>query len=498
MEMNMKKNFYKLIFIFTVIISAFQFVACNDIMGYSVLLWNEPEYKLQDGDIVPVYIRSNISSVYVVGVTDEEGEKKIELPLWQLTEPVSKRKVEQSKAKYAEYAHNYAFVKLDGLPCRAEPVNTAKQVYRLRKGEIIKIGGNDFVITDTSVVYASYDEYIKNLGIEKKPIEEYKDVIDPDFSHDPKVDESMTVQWHKYYFSEFDDFIESYYSKNKQDVLLWLYFEKGIEECKYLFSSNEYYYKIYAYEQKYGKTPTDKELAAEFEILPNMDVKREEYRWMYEKEFYSNIDQYAIHANCYLVSDNDYIKLAKKTGQTHPSATLGGYGDKEMYYEYTDEFGNVYISDVMTDSSDMYSRTYTVIHSTDPDLTDSWIRSNFSNIEVPHEFMEAVITPSDVFDDNMESMRSSILRGLITMAVALVLLSVCMYFIMRSALMNRIKEVGIYRAIFIQRIQSEIAIGNKVLILICFYTNTNLSSNSFFVYRQYREISMCCTTSYNF
>ena len=135
----MKKNFYKLIFIFTVIISAFQFVACNDIMGYSVLLWNEPEYKLQDGDIVPVYIRSNISSVYVVGVTDEEGEKKIELPLWQLTEPVSKRKVEQSKAKYAEYAHNYAFVKLDGLPCRAEPVNTAKQVYRLRKGEIIKI-----------------------------------------------------------------------------------------------------------------------------------------------------------------------------------------------------------------------------------------------------------------------------------------------------------------------------------------------------------------------
>ena len=100
MEMNMKKNFYKLIFIFTVIISAFQFVACNDIMGYSVLLWNEPEYKLQDGDIVPVYIRSNISSVYVVGVTDEEGEKKIELPLWQLTEPVSKRKVEQSKAKY--------------------------------------------------------------------------------------------------------------------------------------------------------------------------------------------------------------------------------------------------------------------------------------------------------------------------------------------------------------------------------------------------------------
>ena len=40
---------------------------------------------------------------------------------------------------YADNAATYASVKLDGLPCRAEPVNTAKQVYRLRKGEVIKI-----------------------------------------------------------------------------------------------------------------------------------------------------------------------------------------------------------------------------------------------------------------------------------------------------------------------------------------------------------------------
>ncbi len=105
-------------------------------MGYSIVLWNVPEQGIASGDVVPVYIKSNISHVYVIGKSDGE---KIEIPLWQLTEPVKKNKVAPLVAKYTENAHTYASVKLDGLPCRAEPVNTAKQVYRLRKGEVIKI-----------------------------------------------------------------------------------------------------------------------------------------------------------------------------------------------------------------------------------------------------------------------------------------------------------------------------------------------------------------------
>ena len=113
------------------------FTSCGDkIMGYSVVLWNIPEHQIKSGDIVPVYIKSNISHVYVIGT--EDGEK-IEVALWQLTDPVKKGKIKNLAAKYEENAATYASVKLDGLPCRAEPVNTAKQVYRLRKGEVIKI-----------------------------------------------------------------------------------------------------------------------------------------------------------------------------------------------------------------------------------------------------------------------------------------------------------------------------------------------------------------------
>ena len=118
-------------------ICSFVFVACKDkVMGYSVVLWTLPEEGILSGDVVPVYIKSNISHVYIIGKSDGS---KTEIPLWQITEPVKKRKINSVAVKYSENAATYASVKLDGLPCRAEPVNTAKQVYRLRKGEVIKI-----------------------------------------------------------------------------------------------------------------------------------------------------------------------------------------------------------------------------------------------------------------------------------------------------------------------------------------------------------------------
>jgi ABC-type antimicrobial peptide transport system permease subunit len=45
----------------------------------------------------------------------------------------------------------------------------------------------------------------------------------------------------------------------------------------------------------------------------------------------------------------------------------------------------------------------------------------------------------------------SITGGLVAMIVILAVMSVCMYFIMRSSLMSRIKEVGIYRAIGVSK-----------------------------------------------
>ena len=115
----------------------FVFAGCSGKMGYGVVLWSIPEQNLYDGEIVPVYAKSNISKVYIIGLPD--SKQKFEVPLWQISAPESKRKAHKTASYYAEYRRQYARAAVDGLPIRAEPVNTANQVYRLRLNEMIKI-----------------------------------------------------------------------------------------------------------------------------------------------------------------------------------------------------------------------------------------------------------------------------------------------------------------------------------------------------------------------
>lgn len=94
---------------------------------------------------------------------------------------------------------------------------------------------------------------------------------------------------------------------------------------------------------------------------------------------------------------------------------------------------------------------YTVIHSSDPEKTAAWLESEFSDLSAPNSYWPKLLTPDDVFDGIIKDKTKEIITSLITMAVLLVLMSICMYFIMRSSLMNRIKEVGIYRAIGVSK-----------------------------------------------
>ena len=111
--------------------------SCAHPLGYSAVLWNIPEYNIQDGTIVKVYFKSNISQVYIVGIPGQK--ERFEVPLWQVTTPSSKKKAMKAFNHYSEYAHQYGKMKVDGLPVREEPVNTSKQVYRLHKDEVVKI-----------------------------------------------------------------------------------------------------------------------------------------------------------------------------------------------------------------------------------------------------------------------------------------------------------------------------------------------------------------------
>ena len=125
----------KCLLFFCLIFLTLCLVSCSRSLGYSLVLWSMPEKELFDGDIVHVLIKSNISHVYVI----EKNGKKIEVPLWSISEPESKAKTRSTQEKYADYQHKYALVALDGLPMRAQAMNSARQVYRMRQNEKVRI-----------------------------------------------------------------------------------------------------------------------------------------------------------------------------------------------------------------------------------------------------------------------------------------------------------------------------------------------------------------------
>ena len=304
-------------------------------------------------------------------------------------------------------------------------------------GETFKISGLDFkLVKNTKLVY-SYDQYLIENSIVKADRDKY---INKDSENQS---EYAYFEWFDYYYSEFDSFANFLYSVMKDNMSLWLYLEKGIEDGKYFFLQDYDYYKAYCFKKENGRYPTNEEFESLYKTLPDVEQEMYESEKMYSNEFYSNM-KFSYRGSGFVVSDSDYILLSKRIGDTHSSAMNNDAYKEE--YEYLED-GSVIIS---TSTGGDY-RLYTAIHSNDTALTEKWIKENFSDVSTPNEYYKPVITPADVRRDLAKENAMAITAGLITMGVILAILCVCMYFIMRSALMSRIKEIGIYRAIGVSK-----------------------------------------------
>jgi hypothetical protein len=157
------------------------------------------------------------------------------------------------------------------------------------------------------------------------------------------------------------------------------------------------------------------------------------------------------------VSDADYIAASKQLGETYAlDPTYGGeiVGKPMPATDVKVQSADIIVEEVYTDFKEEGATFYTLIHSNDPEKTADWLYAEFRDLAtstVPNTYRDALVTPDILFDRLIQSELDGIVGSLIAMVVVLVLMSVCMYFIMRSSLMNRIKEVGIYRAIGVSK-----------------------------------------------
>ena len=127
-----------------VLASVLLYPSCSRPIGWGVLLWSTGDPAIPSGTVLPVYIRSNIEQVWVVGVPEtyrkgKDGMDKTEIPLPRFELAGSRKAAEKWAAEFFPLSLTYAETLQDGLPIRESPDNGARRVYRLRGGEIIKI-----------------------------------------------------------------------------------------------------------------------------------------------------------------------------------------------------------------------------------------------------------------------------------------------------------------------------------------------------------------------
>ncbi len=333
-------------------------------------------------------------------------------------------------------------------------------------GDTIKIQGRDIKVIEVKQFYGNYEQWLEANGIKKD--DEYTFFVNLVKQEIPEtingkeneafnaaVTEAMKIRHYEYYdylYSDMDAYLADYYFFEPSNIELWLYVKKGVEEAKYIYMPEDYY-KALAFKKSNGRYPTQEELQNKYDSLPWPGENLKETIMMYEDEFYMGYHNSSFYVNTYMVSAEDYVAFSKQLGETHPTATeTFGNIDHGKY-----ESGEVYAVDAKVQADVevdvMYYGTtyYTVIHSNDPEKTSAWLNSEFSDLKGQTDFFKPLLTPDMIFDRIIENQTEEIVTSLITMAVLLVLMSVCMYFIMRSSLMNRIKEVGIYRAIGVSK-----------------------------------------------
>ena len=314
-------------------------------------------------------------------------------------------------------------------------------------GETVKIHGKEMKIGRVIRYYGDYSSWLSASHPENcVPVDTY--FIDYVKKNNPSLEEGTSEFWKAYddaydklffdyldyYYSYLDDFIKENYIYNS-DLYLSVYLIEGIKEVKYAFTSDSnVYYAASLYKEKSGTYPT---LSKAYEIVSEQDAYGNFISDIYDKYSQKSYNENHLYESAYLVSREDYIDFSKQIGKTDASAFRG-------YYLNNVEKGTEY---EINETEGYYVPSHTLIHSYDPKQTAEWLSKEFPE----YSFGEDIIAPDNVFDELISDKTEEIIISIIVMSVMLFIMSICMYFIMRSSLMNRIKEVGIYRAIGVSK-----------------------------------------------
>lgn len=378
-----------------------------------------------------------------------------------------------------EYPEENATIYIHGVPLTVEKITAIASNY----SEWLYINGIDETNTQYYIRHNLADKYAGDLitqlvnddpesGAEGSKAWEIKYAEYWDLYYKEFYDEYLSDHYFEFmdeYYSHYNEFLNDYLNFSA-DQYAWLSAKKNntLAKCLRLNSYESYpyndlreiysdyyihdgtaYYFALTYKQQYGKFPSYSQM---HDYFYDGAYFSDETYYNYEKEmdvsFYREFENYSdeyssfVNSNNinlaegknanYVLNDEDYIAISKQYGKTHASVRYNSYDWVEDDYAY---YGDL------------------VVHSNNPQKTLQFFKSafRFSEDSEYSSSTVSIMTPKLLKASALRWQLVQIIVSVVALCVMLALMIICMYFIMRSSIMNRIKEIGIYRAIGVSK-----------------------------------------------
>lgn len=312
-------------------------------------------------------------------------------------------------------------------------------------GNKVTILGREYDVLGIEYTYGdigAYDRYVYDKY--EEDLLDYNSYI----KQAGKEDVTETEYYFEYYFRYLSEYIE-------------LLIKNGVylteEEWAYLrIGSNAYKASMMASFVSYSIQPEDIYISLRYfaengVYLPIGDTAGVPEREEYIDDYYTEYDEFwmgnlfsqyksemsnASNGNSdqlrFIMNDADYTTLAYSTGYS----SKGVYG---WSYDYGYDY---YLADKEYDGNAWYQH-YLMVLASDAQAAEQYLSDNFG--------ADYVVTPEKALKLKLKDEISEIVANVISLAIVIVLICVCVFFIMRSSMMSRVKEIGVYRAIGVSK-----------------------------------------------
>lgn len=310
-------------------------------------------------------------------------------------------------------------------------------------GSEVTFRGEKFILKRYITYSNNYDDYIKKSNYDLMTFDEYIDSKIANDYNNLTDEELLAVKeqyinnyyyeyYLDYYFKYLDEYVkDNYYTyfNHETGFILYLAFTYNLISAKFASAGiDDDFYKAYIYKENNGTFPTkDFDLS----VIANTIMKD-----LKSNELYNLEDEWteAFSSNLIIFNYEDFLTIYK------------AYGSHEYDFKFKDTNNEMYF-----------------VHVNDKQKFESYLAS---------KTFKSVITPQIFYSSKIMNYDKEIISSLITICVLIIIISIAIYFIMRSSLMSKVKEIGIYRAI---------GVSKKNLIYRFFIETLVLMTSTFFV-----------------